>query len=212
MRNQRRYTLGEEIAHGVTHGVGTALAVAGLTVLVTFSALVGDALKVTTFAVYGATLVLLYLASTLYHAIASPRAKQVLQKIDHCAIYLLIAGTYTPFTLVGLRGAWGWTLFGLIWALAAAGIVREVFFPGRYRVLSLGLYLGMGWLVVVALEPLARTISGGGMAWLVAGGLCYTVGVAFYLLRRIRYTHAVWHLFVLGGSVCHFFTMLFFIL
>ncbi len=212
MRSHRPYTLGEEIAHGVTHGVGAALAVAGLTLLVTMAALVGDARKVTAFAVYGATLVLLYLASTLYHAIPHPRAKLVLQKVDHCAIYLLIAGTYTPFTLVSLRGAWGWTLFGLIWALALLGIVREVFLSGRGRFVSTGIYIAMGWIVVVALRPLAQAVTAGGMAWIVAGGVCYTGGAVFYLLKKVPYTHAVWHLFVLGGSICHFFAMLLYVL
>jgi len=162
--------------------------------------------------VYGTTLVLLYLASALYHGPRSPRRKERLRVLDHAAIFLLIAGTYTPFALVTLRGPWGWSLFGIVWGLALAGVLLEVCSPGRFPVLSLSLYLGMGWLVVIAGKPLLAALPRGGMAWLVAGGLAYTLGVAFYLWRALPFHHAVWHLFVLAGSALQFFGILFHVL
>ena len=195
--------MGEEIANSVTHGVGAALSVAGLVVLVVIAALRGTALQVLACAVYGATLVLLYLSSTLYHALTNGRAKRVFRILDHASIYLLIAGTYTPFTLVALRGAWGWSLFGVVWALAVAGVVLKCFFTGRFHALSTTVYVLMGWLAVVAIRPLLGAIPWPGFLWLLAGGLLYTLGVVFFASRR-RYAHAVWHLFVLAGSACHF--------
>ena len=204
-RDGALYSLGEEIAHAVTHGVGLALSAAGLVALVAAASLRGDARHVVGCAVFGATLVLLYAASTLYHAIQHRRTKAVFQRLDHAAIYLLIAGSYTPFTLVSLRGAWGWTLLALVWGLAALGIALVATAPrGRVRRLSYVLYLGMGWLAVVALEPLLRALHPGGLTLLVLGGLAYTLGVVFYAWRRIPYHHAVWHLFVLAGSAFHF--------
>jgi hemolysin III len=158
--------------------------------------------------VFAATLVLLYAASTLYHAIPASRAKQVLRVVDHSSIYLLIAGSYTPFTLGVLRGAWGWSLFGVVWTLAACGILYKTMFGFRFPRLSTGFYLAMGWLAVVALEPLARALPGPALAWLLAGGLCYTAGVPFYARDRLRFRHAVWHLFVLAGSACHYVAVL----
>lgn len=195
--------MGEEIANSATHGVGAALSVAGLVVLVVIAALRGTALQVLACAVYGATLVLLYLSSTLYHALTNGRAKRVFRILDHASIYLLIAGTYTPFTLVALRGAWGWSLFGVVWALAVAGVVLKCFFTGRFHALSTTVYVLMGWLAVVAIRPLLGAIPWSGFLWLLAGGLLYTLGVVFFASRR-RYAHAVWHLFVLAGSACHF--------
>ena len=181
MRNAREalYTAGEEIVHALTHGIGLALSVAGLVVLVVAATLRGDAWHITGSAVFGTTLVLLYAASTLYHGIGAPRAKRILQRLDHVAIYLLIAGTYTPFALVSLRGAWGWALLAVIWTLALLGIVLELCIPGRVRRLSVSLYLAMGWLAVVALGPLIRSVHPEGLLLLLLGGIAYTVGVAF---------------------------------
>jgi hemolysin III len=204
----REQTTGEEIANSVTHGIGAGLAAAGLSVLVTLAAMQGDPWRVVSFSIYGATLVLLYLASTLYHGFRGPRVKRVFQTLDHSAIFLLIAGTYTPFSLVTLRGPWGWTLFGLIWGLAVTGIVLQAVAPDRYRIAQVLLYVVMGWLALIAIKPLIESLPAGGMAWLVAGGLSYTLGVGFYAWKRLPFGHAVWHLFVLGGSVCHFFCMI----
>lgn len=208
----RSYTTGEEIANSVTHGIGVVLAIAGLGVLTTFATRFGDAWHVASVSVYGATLILLYTASTLYHGIPLPRAKAVLQVLDHVAIFLLIAGTYTPFTLVNLRGAWGWTLFGGIWSLAILGVFLEITPLRRFRRVSLLLYLGMGWAVVAAIRPMLQSVAPGGLLLLLAGGLSYTLGVGFYVWRGLRYHHAVWHLFVLGGSVCHFLAILFYVI
>lgn len=205
-RPRRPPTLGEEIANSVTHGVGAALAIAGLAVLVTVAARRGTAWHVVGCSIFGATLVLLYLASTLYHAIPAPRAKRVLQALDHGGILFLIAGTYTPFTLVTLRGPWGWTLLGVVWGLAVLGILLDVLAPRR-RALAVALYLVMGWAVVVALRPLVGAMAGGGVTLLVFGGLAYTAGVAFYVWRRLPYHHALWHGFVLAGSTAHFFAV-----
>jgi hemolysin III len=202
------YPLREEIAHAVTHGIGIVLAITGLTVLVALAFRHGDTWRVTTCAVYGTTLILLYVASTLYHSIPSARAKRVLRILDHCAIYLLIAGTYTPFTLVNLRGPWGWGLFGFVWALAVAGIVFKIVATGRLRVLSVMVYLMLGWCIVVALGPLRQVVPERGMVLLVAGGVAYTLGTIFFGLKKLPYHHAIWHLFVLGGSVLHFFAVL----
>jgi hemolysin III len=212
VRNSSGYTFGEEIANALTHGVGVGLAVAALAVLVTFAGLYGDAWRVVGFAIYGATLILLYLASTMYHAFTSPRAKRVFKALDHAAIFLLIAGTYTPFTLVTLRGPWGWTLFGLIWGFALAGITFETLFLGRYMKLVVGFYIAMGWLVVIAIKPLVDSLPLGGLLWVSGGGLAYTGGVAFYAWKSLPFSHAVWHLFVLAGSTCHFFAMWFYVL
>jgi hemolysin III len=205
------YSLREEIAHSAIHGVGIVLSLAGLAALVVTAHRTGDAGNVAASAVYGVTLFLLYLASTLYHSIPFPRAKRILRVLDHSAIYLLIAGTYTPVTLITLRGQWGWTLFGLVWGLAILGITLKVAAMGRFRGLSLALYIGMGWLVLVALGPLVQAIGRGGMVLLTLGGIAYTSGVVFYVWRRLPYHHAVWHAFVLAGSVLHFFAVLLYV-
>jgi hemolysin III len=205
------YSPGEEIAHGVTHGLGTGLAVAGLAVLIVVARRSGDPWCLAGDTVFGVTLVLLYLASTLYHSISSPRAKPVLRALDHSAIYLLIAGTYTPFTLVNLRGPAGFALLALVWGLAFAGILWKILDTGRFPAFSILLYLGMGWSILLALRPLVRSVAPGGIALLVAGGLAYTGGVAFYLWRRLPYHHAVWHLFVLAGSILHYCAVLFYV-
>jgi hemolysin III len=207
----KTYSVREEIAHSVIHGLGVALSIAGLIALVLTARRTGDAWDVVASAVYGFTLVLLYLTSTLYHGIPHPGAKRVLRVLDHSAIYLLIAGTYTPLTLVSLRGPWGWTLFGLVWGLAILGITLKVAAMGRFRRLSLVLYLCMGWLVVIALGPLTAAVARGGLVLLVLGGIAYTSGVLFYVWRRLPYHHAVWHAFVLAGSVLHFFAILLYV-
>ncbi|MHC4506308.1 MAG: PAQR family membrane homeostasis protein TrhA [Planctomycetota bacterium] len=207
MRGQTKlplYSVGEEIAHATTHGLGLLLSIAGLTTLVAAASVRGDARHLVGGAVFGATLVLLFAASTLYHAITSRRVKRVFQRLDHAAIFLLIAGTYTPFTLVNLRGAWGWTLLGLVWSLAILGIVLQTAFPQRTRRLSVPLYLTMGWMVLIAIEPLAQSVHPDGLTLLVLGGVIYSLGVVFYAWQRLPYNHAVWHVFVLAGSGCHF--------
>lgn len=198
-----RYTPGEETAHAVTHGVGAVLGLLGLVLLVVWSARFGDVWQVTSTAIFGTTLVLLYSASTLYHAVRREELKRVLQKFDHAAIFLLIAGTYTPFALVTLRGPWGWSLFGIVWVLAVAGVALKFWFAGRFNVVSTIVYLAMGWLVLVALKPLIAALPAGGLALLLAGGACYSLGTIFYLWKRLPYHHAVWHLWVLAGSACH---------
>lgn len=205
------YSPAEEIAHGVSHGIGIVLAIAGLAVLVTRAALAGDGWQVTAGAVYGTTLILLYTASTLYHSIPLPRAKRVLRALDHSAIYLLIAGTYTPFTLGPLRGPWGWALFALVWAGALGGIVFKSLATGRARVISVMIYLALGWAAVVAAGPLAATVAPGGLALLFSGGLCYTAGLLFFAWKRLRFHHFVWHLCVLAGSVLHYFAILLYV-
>ena len=201
------YSRGEEVANAVTHGIGLALSVAGLAVLVTLTSRRGDGWGVTATAIFGATLVLLYTTSTLYHSFRGERLKRLLRKFDHAAIFMLIAGTYTPFLLVNPRGPWGWSLFGVIWGLAATGVTLKFWLTGRFKILSTLLYLAMGWLAVIALRPMSRTVPAEGLWLLVAGGLCYTVGTGFYMWKRLPYHHAVWHLFVLGGSACHFFAV-----
>lgn len=204
-----RYSRGEEIANSITHGIGIVFAISALAILASYASLYGDAWHVVSCAIFGATLILLYVASTLYHAIQQPVAKSVLRILDHSAILVLIAGTYTPFTLVNLRGPWGWTLFGVIWGLAAIGIVIETTRLRRFRAALIALYVIMGWAVVAAVKPMLENISSGGLWLLLAGGLAYTGGIVFYLWKRLPYNHAIWHLFVLAGSVLHFFAVLF---
>ncbi len=206
------YSLREEIAHSAIHGVGILLSIAGLVALIVVARRTGDAGYVLACAIYGATLILLYLASTLYHSIPSPRHKRLLRVLDHSAIYLLIAGTYTPITLISLRGSWGWTLFGLVWGMALLGIALKVVAIGRFRWVSMVLYLGMGWLVLVAMEPLRLAVAHAGVVLLFLGGASYTVGTIFYGMRRLPYHHAVWHVFVLAGSVFHFFAVLLYVI
>lgn len=196
--------LRDELASALTHGLGAIAALAAGAVLITLAALFGDGWQLGTAIVFSVTLLLLYVASTLYHAIQHPTAKARLQIFDHCAIYLLIAGTYTPFTLISLRGPWGWGLFAAIWSLAVAGVVFKLFYTGRFRLLSTIIYIAMGWLVIVAIEPLLRSLDGWTLGWLLAGGVFYTLGTYFYQRDSVRYFHAIWHLFVLMGSVSHF--------
>src|SRR5829696_2025585 len=205
------YSVKEEIAHSAIHGLGILLSIVGLAALVLVARRTGDPSHVLACSVYGATLILLYLASTLYHSIPFSRAKRMLRVLDHSAIYLLIAGTYTPFTLISLRGRWGWTLFGLVWGMAVLGIALKVAAIERFRWLSIVLYLVMGWLVLIAIEPLMLAVAPGGVRLLLLGGVAYTLGIIFYLWRRLPYHHAVWHVFVLAGSVFHFFAVLLYV-
>jgi hemolysin III len=207
--DERAQSLGEEIANSVSHGVALLSAVIAVPFLILASARHGTAVNVVGASVFAGTMVLLYFASTLYHAIPHPRAKRLLKKLDHGAIYLLIAGTYTPFTLGVLGGPWGWTLFGLVWALAVVGVTLKAFDRISHPVWSTGLYIMMGWLVVVAAKPVLASIATPGLILLAAGGLAYTLGVAFFTLdSRVRYAHFVWHLFVIAGTTCHFFAVL----
>lgn len=197
----------EELASALTHGLGALVALAGASVLITLAALFGSGWQLAGAIVFGASLLLLYITSTLYHAIPYPDAKLRLRVFDHCAIYLLIAGTYTPFTLVGLRGTLGWILFGAVWTLAALGIVFKLFFTGRFRGVSTVLYLGMGWLILLAIKPAHALLDHWTLGWLFAGGVAYSVGTLFYH-RPTRYSHAIWHVFVIAGSVCHYIAVL----
>jgi hemolysin III len=198
--------------NGVSHLVGAALALAGLVVLVVQASLQGDPWKIVSFTIYGTSLLLLYVLSTLYHSLRG-RAKQIFRKLDHVAIYLLIAGTYTPFTLVTLRGSWGWTLFGIIWGLAVAGIIVDSLHKQGSRAIQIVIYLLMGWLILVAMYPLVRALPTGGLVLLVLGGVFYTSGIVFYGLdERMKHAHGIWHLFVLAGSVSHYLAVLFYVL
>jgi len=204
----RAPSLGEEIANSVSHGVGFLLALVATPFLVVAAARRGDSAAIVGASVFAATTAVLYLASTLYHALPKNKAKQIFRVIDHSAIFLLIAGTYTPFTLGVLRGTWGWTLFGLVWSLAILGIVLKSVGGIGYPRLSTALYVGMGWLALIAIQPLWVHVPVAGWLWLIAGGLAYTSGIAFYAAERVRYGHFVWHVFVLMGTVCHFFAVL----
>lgn len=206
------YSCAEEVANSITHGIGMLLSIGGLVVLVSFASLYGNTWHVIAGSVFGVTLILSYTSSTLYHSIPQPAAKQVLKVIDHVAIYLLIAGTYTPFTLISLRGPWGWSLFGTIWGLALLGIILKTTMLGRIAGISTAIYLAMGWIVVVAAKPLLSSVATGGLVLLLLGGLAYSVGVIFFAWQRLPYNHAIWHLFVLVGSLCHFFAILFYVI
>jgi hemolysin III len=194
----------DEIASALTHGLGAVAALAAGAVLITLAAIYGDGWQLAGAIVFGVALLLLYVASTLYHAIQHPVVKGRLKVFDHCAIYILIAGTYTPFTLVGLRGPWGWSLFAAIWTLALAGVVFKLFYTGRFKLLSTLIYIVMGWLVVVAIKPMLVSLDGWTLGWLLGGGVFYTLGTFFYMRESIRFSHAIWHMFVIAGSVCHF--------
>ena len=207
-----RYSFSEEIANSVIHGIGIVLAIGGLGVLTAFASVYGNAWHIVSCSVFGATLVILYTSSTLYHSIQLPRAKTVLRILDHSAILLLIAGTYTPFTLVNLRGPWGWSLFSIVWGLAFLGIIFRVTILRRRMTVFFLLYLIMGWLVVVAFKSMLASIATGGLVLLVLGGVVYTIGIGFYAWRRLPYNHAIWHVFVLIGSVLHFFAVLFYVI
>jgi hemolysin III len=212
MANTHTYTKKEEIANALTHGFGAALAAAGLAVLIVFAALSGTAWHVTAFTVYGVTMLLLYAASTLVHSFPEGKVKDLFETLDHSSIYLFIAGTYTAILLTVMRGPLGWTLFGIVWGLAISGVVFKAFFTKRFLYSSTLLYIAMGWLIVFAWKPLLAAMAPGGIRLLVAGGLAYTIGAVFYVWRGFRYHHAVWHLFVIAGSVCHYFAILIYLL
>jgi len=205
------YTTGEEIAHSVSHGIGAGLAVAALSILVMHAYFFGDGWRVASFTVYGVSLILVFVSSTLYHALQHKPAKAFFRMLDHAAIFLLIAGTYTPFTLVTLRGPFGWTLFSIVWVMAVAGIVLKVSCMNRLQRIGHWLYLGMGWIGLAALYPLLQALPWQGVMWLFVGGVLYSGGVFFYVGHKFNYTHFVWHLFVLAGALCHFIAILFYV-
>jgi hemolysin III len=209
--HDRPQTPAEEFGNVVTHGIGAALSTAALVVLVTMASARGDVWRVVSFSVYGSSLVLLYLCSTLYHSFRNPRIKRYFRLMDHLSIYLLIAGTYTPITLGPMRGPWGWTLFGLIWGMAVGGILAKIFFFGRLAWVSVVFYVAMGWIILIAVRPMLQMLPPGLIAWIMAGGAFYTLGLIFFGFERLRYHHVVWHLFVLAGSLCHFLGILLYV-
>ncbi len=205
----RTLSIGEEIFNSITHGIGTLLSIAGLVLLVVFAAIKGNAWHVVSFSIFGSTLVMLYLSSTLYHSFTREKVKNIFVRFDHAAIFLLIAGTYTPFLLTALRGALGWTLFGIIWTVAIAGVVIRSIYLTRFRKLMVAIYLIMGWLFVVAIGPMMKNLPGLSILFLFLGGLMYSIGVVFYAWRKLKYGHGIWHLFVLAGSIMHFFSVIY---
>lgn len=202
-----RYSPTHELANAITHGAGAVLSVLGLVLLISCSASYGTVWHVTSSAIFGATMVLLYCSSTLYHSLRNETARRIFRKLDHASIFLLIAGTYTPVMLIPLRGPWGWSLFGVIWGLAIPGVILKFWYAGRFKKLSTALFLGMGWLIVIAAHPMLEHVRPGALILLAAGGLSYSVGSLFYLWKSLPYNHAIWHLFVLGGTSCHFFAV-----
>lgn len=209
MESKGLYSKGEEITNSILHGIGLGFAIAALTLLVVLASIYGGVWHIVSFAIYGATLVLLYLSSTLYHSFPHGNIKDIFQVFDHASIYLLIAGTYTPLTLIPLRGKLGWTIFGVVWGIAIVGIVFKIFFVKRFVILSTILYIVMGWMIIIAIRPLINAVNSINIIFLVLGGVFYTVGTIFYINKKIKFNHAIWHLFVLAGSVCHFFTILY---
>ncbi|KAB8127842.1 hemolysin III family protein [Gracilibacillus oryzae] len=212
MGSTHEFSKGEEIANSITHGIGMVLSIAGLVILIVFASLYGTAWHVISFTVFGATMVLLYTSSTMLHSLPKGRAKNVFEVLDHSSIYFFIAGTYTPFLFLVIQGWQGWTLFGVIWGLAIGGTVFKAFFVKKFLFFSTILYVLMGWLIVLAWQPLVENMHPNGIAWLVIGGLFYTVGAVFYVWRGFKYHHALWHTFVLAGSIAHFFCVLFYLL
>lgn len=212
LHQDMEYSVVEEIVHAITHGIGVILSIIGLSWMLYVSINVADPWRIVASSVYGATLIALFLASTLYHSMYASRHREIFKLLDHCAIYLLIAGTYTPFLLVAMRSHTGWWIFGTVWALATAGIVKKLWFRHRFPKVALASYLAMGWLIVVAAPQMAAAIGPHGMAWLVAGGIAYTAGAIFYVVDRIPFNHAIWHVFVLVGGICHFFGVALYVL
>lgn len=209
--DEKRKHLIYDIANAVIHGIGTALSIAALVLLVVFSAIYHDAWYIVSTAIYGATLIILYISSTLYHSFQNKKVKSIFKIFDHSSIYLLIAGTYTPFTLIPLRGPWGWSIFGVIWGLAIGGIVFKTFSAGKFKLVSTLIYIAMGWLIIIAFKPIVFSIPTYGFVWLLVGGLFYTTGTIFYMAKKFPFSHAIWHMFVLAGSICHFLSIFYFI-
>ncbi len=207
-----KYSLKEELTNGITHGIGAGLALIGLITLLFTAIRYGNVWHIVSAAIYGSSLILLYLASASYHLFSLRGLKKFFQKLDHLMIYVLIAGTYTPFTLVTLQGTWGWTLFGLVWGMALCGLLLELVLKKRVEWLSLTFYLGMGWLLLIAIKPLAVSLAKGGLILLLTGGLLYTFGIVFYVWKNLSYSHAIWHLFVMAASTAHFFAILFYVM
>lgn len=203
-----RYTFKEELINSITHGVGALLSIVALVILVAVSSIKGDVWRIVSFSIYGGTLFFLYLSSTLYHSVFHEKTKRVFRVFDHVAIYLLIAGSYTPIALVPMRGTWGWIIFGVIWGLAVTGVILKIVGMNKLNKISFALYLLMGWMIVIAIKPMLEMVPTGFFPWLIVGGLIYSCGVIFYKCHRIPYNHAIWHLFVLAGSTTHFLGML----
>ena len=208
----RLYRKTEEILNVATHGMGFLMSVAALTILVIFASLYGNAWHIVSFSIYGASLVILYLASTAFHLVQKQKIRNWLNIFDHISIYLLIAGTYTPFLLVTLRGPWGWSFFGIVWGLAIAGIVLKLFFTGRFNLVSTIIYVALGWIILIAISPLSNALSFDGLMWLLAGGICYSVGAVFFLLNKLPFNHAIFHVLVVAGSACHFVAVFWYVL
>ena len=205
------YTEKEEIFNTISHGLGLILSIPALIVLVVYANIEGNIWHIVSFSIYGSSLLILYLASTLYHGAKNPELKQKLNVFDHAAIYVLIAGTYTPFALVTLNGFWGWLIFGIVWGIALIGLVLKLFYTGRFRKISTLAYVLMGWVVIIAIKPLINNLSGDGLFWLFIGGVFYTVGAVFYLLKKLPYSHGIFHVFVLLGSLSHFFAVFYYV-
>jgi hemolysin III len=211
MQNERKLLI-EEIANSFTHGIGLVLSLAGLAVLIFLAWNKGDKLHIIGCSIYGATLVMVYAASTLYHGVRNPRIKHIFRLFDHTAIYLVIAGTYTPFTLINLRGFWGWTLLALVWSLSLFGIAFKIAFVNRYKAVSMALYLIIGWLAVIAAKPIISSIPLGCLILIASGGAAYMTGLVFYAWERLPFSHAIWHVFVIVGSICHYCAVVFYVL
>lgn len=206
-----RYTIKEEIFNSVTHGIGALLSIVALVILVAYASIKGDPWRIVSFSIYGFTLFFLYMSSTLYHSVFHEKTKRIFRVFDHISIYLLIAGSYTPITLIAMRGTWGWILFSVVWAMAIAGIIIKIVSFEKMKLVSLIMYIIMGWMVVIAIKPMLAMIPSGFFPWLLASGLFYTVGIIFYIWKRIPFNHGIWHLFVLGGSTAYFFGLLFYL-
>lgn len=212
IKEYKKYNLVEEIANSITHGIGAALSIAALTVSVVFASLYGNIWQIVGFCIFGVTLILLYTSSTLYHGFQHPKIKHIFRVIDYSAIYLLIAGSYTPVILISMRNPLGWTVLGIVWGMALVGIILKVLFFKKLQILAVVFYLLMGWMIVFVAQPALVLIPRGLIYWLLAGGLCYTIGVAFFALKKIPFNHTIWHLFVLAGSTLHFLGMFFYLI
>ena len=210
--NARYYSKNEEIFNVISHGIGFLLSIAALAILVVFASLRESAWHIVSFAIYGSSLVVLYFASTVFHLSRNQKIRNRLNVFDHISIYLLIAGTYTPFALVTLRGPWGWSIFGIVWGLAIAGIILKFFYTGRFNTLSTVLYIALGWVILIAISPLISALPIGGLMWLLAGGISYTVGAGFFLLNSLPFNHAIFHVLIIVGSVCHFVAVFWYVL